>query len=181
MITTSPLIFNYDKNRVLYLCGTHGNECAPCDAFSRDNGESHIIVNPSACKINRRSYFFQKDINRSYDDNNILIPYIKNNKLIVDFHEAWGFKPPSLGKTIFVNKSAVNKYGLQMFQSLANIIQFTLVTTLPPIEKSLDYYCDQNDIPYVLVEIPGQNDILPRKYRVELTKYIVNYFETILG
>ena len=184
---SSSFISNYDSSRVLFLCGTHGDESAPCDVLLRNSSRSHssrlhsfIIVNPSACMINRRNYYFQTDINRSYPDSAIL-PFIHRNKLIVDFHEAWGFEPPSLGRSIYVNPTAINMYGIELFQDLAEELEYNLLYTLPDEQGTLDNYCNNHNLPYVLIEIPGQHDIVPRESRIRTSNHIINYFTNTIG
>ena len=42
------------------------------------------------------------------------------------------------------------------------------------IDNSLEHYCNDNNITYILVESAGQNDIIDIKERIEVIKLIYN-------
>ena len=168
---------------VTILAGTHGNEPAPSlfleqivrnrDAFPRDS--QFVIVphvNPWACRFGVRSLW--SDINRSWPSghriNRRLQSLIDRSDLVIDFHEAWGFntcQPQSLGQTIYSNHTSrrVTRAVDALNQHYSGCMQWRELDTLPHEDGTLDNYCTARRIPYVLVELAGQRDIVPRETR----------------
>ena len=187
-----PTIYNQDKP-ILLIAGTHGNESAPCDALSDlliDLHDFCIIPKFNINAINSNVREIDQDLNRCYPDlhpiNKYVLPQINKSRLIIDFHEAWGYyncSTSSLGQTIYITPLTFSLYS-SFFKKLIKILnrniiniceKWILLTYLPPLEGSLDTYCIQKDIPYVLIEMTGQNDIIDRKTRIYKTKEILYY------
>ncbi len=187
-----PIIYNSDKP-ILIIAGTHGNESAPCDALQDlliDLHDFCVIPKLNVNAVNNNVREIDQDINRSYPDlhpiNKYVLPQINKSKLIIDFHEAWGYyncSTTSLGQTIYITPLTMKLYS-SFFRNLINILntrvknicnKWTLLSYLPPVSGSLDTYCLDNNIPYALFEITGQNDIVDRKSRISKTKEILYY------
>lgn len=179
--------------KILILGGVHGNEIGPSPAlmefvrcfpyikkYIRKAQYTVIpIVSINASKENKR--YLDTDVNRQFfmetqnPINKELISFIKDSDLVIDFHEAYNYHrldPMSLGQTIscltpgmdnFV-KQTVQKINSQISESL----KFTFLNKLPNISGTLDEFCFNSNIPYILIEIVGQNNALPQSLREHL-------------
>jgi hypothetical protein len=166
LYTQKPII-HIVNGKPLFLCGVHGNEATSVEKFMYTNF-SYIIVNPSAILFNVRNLPFQSDQNRNYSNGESpIIPYLHNAPIVVDIHEAYGeynitdrvssTLASSLGRTVYANRFALQQYG-NIIDGLTNTINYTLLTTLPYISGTIDEYCNNHGIPYVLIEISGQGN-----------------------
>lgn len=170
------------KPTILVIAGTHGNEPAPStylkSIHTTKPGINLVIVpsvNPAALAAGTRSVGV--DMNRCWPDIggkycSPIKDLVDHADLVIDIHEAWGFyltDPESLGQTIFA--SDVKLYPLVDRAVSALNLQFcdkwSRIDTLPaPTDgTALDQYCQSNKIPYILIEIAGQRDIVPREIR----------------
>lgn len=193
---TLPKIYRYktaDSPKIVILSGSHGNESGPGLYLNNVNttnwlpGDYYIIpfVNIDAALLNIRS--IKDDINRSWPSgtniNRYLAPIIKNADLVIDFHEAWGFhecQSESLGQTLYTNipellGDFLKNTALQLNNFTADQLctKWTLIDKLPPLKGTLDEFCNNNEIPYILVEIAGQNDIQTLETRAAITSFIL--------
>lgn len=120
-----------------------------------------------------------------------MMPYINNVDLVIDIHEAVGYHrcQKSLGNTMYISDSS-KKYLLQpIIDELNNKLkienkicdQWDIITELPPTLNNtgtLDEYI--NCIPnvnrpfYILIEIPGQNNIQPLEKRIKTAKFLIH-------
>jgi hypothetical protein len=123
----------------------------------------------------------------------VLLPYVQKADLVIDIHEAVGFNrcERSLGNTIYINKPSV--YGLMqgiiddrnVLNKNANMDdcnRWDLKTKLPnngtklgvPIDQYISTIPDEDRTTYILIEIPGQNNVQPLEERVGLAKYFIH-------
>ncbi|AYV81906.1 MAG: hypothetical protein Harvfovirus76_4 [Harvfovirus sp.] len=201
--STLPIIFKYGSSNptILILAGTHGNEQGPSHALTKfiknkeihsilQKGTYHIVpyVNSDAIKHNTRHTSCQPDINRSYPNKNeinrFLLKYINNASLIIDFHEARGFRicsnKQSLGQTISTNNKQLLPIISHVCATLNKIYtgchRWTAIYMNNPdaLKGSLEQYATHKKIPYILVETAGQNDIVPLNERITETKIILS-------
>ena len=127
----------------------------------------------------------------------------KGKDFVLDLHEAWGFHsvdPDSMGGGIY---SGTKQLGKEIASHLVTEINKTIVNKpqggtnprkiermkledfkfftkdWPDLPGTLRWYCNNNNIPYVLVETSGQNDIQPLEVRANqnyfLSKEILHY------
>lgn len=188
---------------IILLAGSHGNEPAPCHYlyqliksgklrnFSR--GTVYVIpyVNLSAILKGDRSVFLHEDVNRSWDNsyiikiNKYLEPILLKADLIVDFHEGYDYhscNKKSIGQSIFTT----DKMYVPLITKLVNVLNKSVIipekscamwvtrVTDKKIIGSLKEWSVNRNIPYILVEIAGQNDIVPMNMRMLETKIIVD-------
>lgn len=170
----------------------HGNEPAGSEALNElvktlklKKGE--LIVIP---KVNEFGLMFgtrynlslDPDINRNYEENGgrceksrSITKIISNADLVIDLHEGWGFhlvSPNSIGSTI---SPSSNILGQTISKKCVDMINKTI--SMPThkfqvlgkrsceIPNSLACYCERKQIPYILVETPGQNNVQPLELR----------------
>ena len=148
-------------------------------------------VNPSAILKGDRSLFLHEDVNRSWDNsyitkiNKYLEPVLKNANLIVDFHEGYDFhlcNKKSIGQTIFTTDKSylpvINKIvktlNKQIIIPNKKCAKWTVRADDKKIVGSLKEWSINRNIPYILIEIAGQDDIVPMNVRMNETKIIVN-------
>lgn len=192
---TLPTIVRYkfaSSPIVVILAGSHGNEYGPSVALQSISpggwipADYYIVpyVNIDAATTKTRSAPGQKDINRLWPGgtniNRYLLPLISNADLIVDFHEAWGFhicQSQSLGQTIYTNATSLygklEKIISNLNRTNSDCSRWTLLNKLPPLNGTLDQLCNSAKIPYILVEMAGQSNVVPLCERVSTTKYIL--------
>jgi hypothetical protein len=144
--------------------------------------------------------FFPIDYNREYPNkysekggdyiNRDIIEYVKISDFIVDFHEGWGFnilEPESMGSGIYPsNTELAKKIGNQILDNLNNTIidenkKFTINFTSPRIPNTLDYYCNEINKNYILIETSGQNNIQPLEIRTNQVLLVINTLINKLG
>lgn len=155
------------------------------------NSKVIVILNPNPIGLitnNRESWELSSgwfDINRSYPGSQSIVKQIQEqvakSTLVLEFHEGWGFhkiNPKSLGSTIMPTKHklAVN-VGENMLLDINNVIPVpnkhfsVILNDACGITSSLGCYCENQNIPHILLEITGQNDKQPievRKKQVQL-------------
>jgi predicted deacylase len=186
-----PKIFDGGRD-VLFIAGSHGNEPAPGYYLNWLTKNAHpnnttIVPFVNIDAINKNVRSVGPDINRSWPNktyiNRRLLPFVHSTNLIVDFHEAWGFRkcnPMSLGQTIYTNDNRMIPVIDDIVTKLnSNISEdchlWQRIAILPDTLKkgTLDQYCDDQNIPYILVEMAGQNDVVPVYIRIKNTEIIV--------
>jgi predicted deacylase len=194
---TLPQVYNFksaDSPKIVILSGSHGNEPGPgtylenLDVKNWIPGDYYIVpyVNIDAIMRNERTVN-NIDINRSWPNgtniNKFLLPLIKQADLVVDFHEGWGFHEcnfTSLGQTLYTNTPQILgdclkhiAFELKKFTENDLCTKWTILDSLPVIRGTLDELCHKEEIPYILVEIAGQNDIQPLHTRAAITSFIL--------
>ena len=211
-----PTRFSKNSSKTIFLIsGTHGNEHAGpiyleqlVQKFSKkmDYGIKLIIIP----KVNRCGLMknIRKvpeltiknwDLNRAYpvkdattvpDIINHYLYLIKQAHLVVDLHEASGYRKinrKSKGSGIYANGYGVSSTIVQeMVRNVNKIIdneQHHFVTEkIPLIQGSLRGYCTEQKLPYILIETTGIHDIEPLKLRlVKLDNIITTLFSFILS
>jgi predicted deacylase len=185
--------------KVVILAGTHGNEGAPSfylnwlmrqpDLLQKFGLSRYYIVpfvNLTAVKNNRRNLYLTPDVNRSWGSNNfinsVMLPFILEADLIVDLHEAWGFYTQgkgSLGQTIhsqsYSDKAKLDSIIMKLNSTYKSDLKmrWTLLGRAPPISGSLGDFCYSKAIPYILVELAGQNNVVPLEERFKQLSIII--------
>ena len=190
------------KPNILIVSGTHGNESGPAHAISNliksgniskllPNGTYHIVpyVNYDAIVSDVRHLWYQPDINRTYAEgkyhqiNKTLLPYINSADLVIDFHEAISYykcsNKKSVGQTIQCNCNLF----YPMIDSVVDEVtkhfdfdycmQWTNLIDAKRINGTLRDYCTNKKIPHILIELSGQNNIVPASVRSEETIFIL--------
>ena len=149
--------------------------------------------NPWGTKLNKREgydpVFGEIDINRTYTCNdtcpiitNIIKSQVQDADLVVEFHEAYDFhkiNKSSLGSCIIPTSNIdVNKLSDIIIDNLNYTISdpkkkfMRLIRNSCEISTTLACYCENNNIPYILVEITGQLNKQPLEKRVEQANII---------
>lgn len=178
------------KPKVVLIGGVHGNEPAGSEALKEVLRHWHIrrgtlVVFPEVNEFGlimgtRYNLSLDPDINRNYYDggrcakSKSIMNEIANADLVVDLHEGWGFhkiNKESIGSTISPSSSPfakflANKCIKTLNRTLASQQQFeSLLERGCEIKNSLACHCERSNIPYLLVETTGQNDIQPLELR----------------
>jgi hypothetical protein len=194
----SPPKFYGVENGILVLAGTHGNEPAPSEYLSK-NLEKYVDKMGIFPEINENALLLgirgNPDVNRKYhvggeremsEINLTVAQMLKNSRVVIDFHEAWGFHkctPPSMGQSIYATPHAMSIFGdkIRALVSSLNVDEndkckmWTLLTKVPPLEGSIDAYCIHHRVPYILVEMAGQNNIVKKEDRYSTTEKIMSW------
>jgi predicted deacylase len=140
-------------------------------------------VNRAAMALGNRTGLDGVDMNRCWPDPagkycSPVKTLVDRAALVIDLHEAWSFQnqdPGSLGQTIFTNDERlyplVNETVHALNQNFGHdeSLKWSRIGSLPalPDGTALDQYCESKKIPYILVEVAGQRDIVPRELRME--------------
>lgn len=143
------------------------------------------LLNPCGKALGIRSQPHQlmllsnTDLNRNYPTSTneegtcpvskALTSIIKQYDFVIDLHEGWGYhqlNPESLGSGIYPNKQPLaeqvaTQMGQDLNQSINDPTKQFVVKHIPDIPGSLRSLCDVYNIPYVLIETSGQNNIQP--------------------
>ena len=176
--------------------GTHAlydmirNKSNNLNAFK---GTIYIIPNPNPLGIQyhtRYAYSTNKgwyDLNRQYNNPHneknpviqTILEYVHKSDLVLEFHEGYYFHsldPSSLGSTISPTNLVSNEtidameYAINQFIHEPHKKFQILRDDDCAIPTTLSCYCRKNKIPYVLIEISGQNNIQPLPLRMEQVK-----------
>jgi len=186
---------------VLLIGGTHGDEPASLSSLlifknllknnkiKLNYGKLSIIYNVNNCGyyFNNRHYSVigkKIDLNRKYDTgfpiNKNIEKIVKNNDLIIDFHEGWGYlsgNKGSIGSSI-----TINNYSIKVIKNLIKKLnrnisnrnkKWKLNTDYKLIKNSLRDFCKNKH--YILVETSGKNNIQPLHIRVNQNLQIINH------
>lgn len=185
-------------NHTLFIGSIHGNEEAGYYAlkqfiysnFKPIKGKITIIPVANACGLHvasRNNPMGDYDINRTFPDKRILnsaiLKLVHKADLVVDIHEGWGFHKIdsySIGSGIYTKS---NNKTEKIVNELIEVVNKDIVdpnkqfTTfkLPPIVGSLQYYCNEKNIDYILIETSGQYNIQPIDIRVNQILKIIKY------
>lgn len=183
------------KPQVTVIAGTHGNEPAPGEYLERlachlkQHPEEvpqdvHLViiprVNPVAVSRGVRGMTVGGrtiDLNRCWPDSvgeycSPIREEVDRSHLIVDFHEAWSFESRdtgSLGQTIYTSDTRLTPLIQHTIERLNRVAPepWRAISALPVADGggALDEYCVERRIPYILVEVAGQRDIVPKRVR----------------
>tara|TARA_Y100000310_G_scaffold16722_1_gene16644 strand:- start:17800 stop:18597 length:798 start_codon:yes stop_codon:yes gene_type:complete len=121
------------------------------------------------------------DLNRNYMHNGgclgplakQICPLVRRAQFVLDFHEGWGFHKvhsTSYGSTLIPGTTSPSKrVAKQVVEALNDTIaqdwkQFEVLDVEAP-DGTLRAYCNVEQVPYILVETSGQNDIQPLNVR----------------
>ncbi len=142
-----------------------------------------IVANPCGLKLNQRENpYTHKDINRSFtssggtdESTSNIINLLQTCDVIIDFHEGWGWysQPPSIinwyaksiGSTLSPSNDAIWNFLPSVVDELnssidASFKKFALLKdTSCEIATSLACWAQNNNIPYLLVETTGQDNV----------------------
>lgn len=155
-------------------------------------------INKYGLKKNQRHDENDLDLNRSWFLKNgpafRKLQVIKNKlvgcNLVLDFHEAWGFhrcSDISVGQSIFIPKSPCYLNGI-LFKELAEKAVLLLnnsvveecdkwdVRFAPKIHGDCRSYCSAFNIPYILIEMAGQNNVRSMERRHKNMEIILKVF-----
>lgn len=161
-------------------------------------GHYYIVpfVNPLACSKGVRMAPGQPDINRSWPDghkiNKFLLPIMDNADFIIDIHEALGFnncQHESLGQTLYTNSTFLLAR-LFRLQNELNLLatdedvkkyvnekcfKWNILKDIPDLPNTLLKYVNKIKKTYVLIEIAGQNEILPIDVKFKILNVCVSF------
>jgi predicted deacylase len=188
-----PIIneFNYNQNfkRVLFVCGTHGDEPSGVWAlqdfpFSKYEDVNIVVCQMNPCGVikNTRTHpTLDLDLNRTYDkdilQNKIVKKLVTESDVIVDFHEGWDYhiiNKDSIGSSLQTN--SLGEICEFIIKKLNKTIQpknkHFILSDTPVIKGSLREYCDNKQKPYILVETTR---IESEKERIRKCKIVINY------
>jgi len=189
---------------IVIIVGAHGNEAGPVKYMRQRYGNNDLIqfikggmnysiitINPygvlKGTRVDRDGY----DLNRQWPHHPSLkqwLPYIKNADIVIDFHEAVGYRQcnqsNTLGQTIFTNHNTlypwihstvgdINKY-LEMVYNVGTCKKWAQLSDVPYAYGTLDQHCTDVGTPYILFELAGQNDIEPLEIRFATMDIIMN-------
>lgn len=197
--------FGRGRPHVVVVAGTHGNEPAPGhllqllvqvlkdEKFNPDYKLTIVpYVNYSAVETGTRSLWCQADVNRRWSShptkiNAYLMPIVQTADVVLDMHEAWGTHTcssgASLGQTIYTNNSVLDQMGRYVVDTLNSSFDYpdpcyrwTQRYKMSHIPGALDDWCTKMEIPYMLAEITGQNDIVDMETRMREAQVIITSF-----
>jgi len=147
-------------------------------------------ANPCGLKLGLRFLphqllaFSRPDLNRNYpqapgqdakcDVSQFIADVVKGKTFVYDGHEGWGFtklQRESMGSGVYPGKSAYEKdLANRAVEELNKSIpeenkKFISQPEWPDVNGSLRMYCDKMNVPYLLVETSGQNNLQPLPVR----------------
>lgn len=199
-------IFDSKKpgKNILIVAGTHGNEPSGTDAvltfknrikngsIKIKSGKLTIVDNLNKCGYYTNNRYYnnlgkQYDLNRLYNTNFVvnrpIEKLVKENDIILDFHEGWGFinrDKSSIGSSIMYTGS-VQKQDLKNIIKLLNqdiVLDYKkfAIANSPLIKGSLREYAHINNKQYILLETTGQNNIQHLNIRIKQCYIFLLYF-----
>ena len=187
---------------IVLIGGTHGNEPSGA-VYLRDlitslgkrkakliKGTVIIIPELNKCGLQLKQRLLPDlpwawDINRNYSKNksfyNKYLKFIDQADLIIDCHEGWGFakiNPGSLGSGIYYNglgdtQELAKKMVAQINQTITEEKHKFIYGKNKTIPGSLGTYSVNNNIPYILIETSGQNNIQPLPIRIKQVEHAI--------
>jgi hypothetical protein len=163
-----------------------------------------ILIAGNPCGVaydTRMNPYSWNDINREFYDSSYdhtarkILELLHTNKVdvIVDFHEGWGWYTQnnlfgSIGSTLSPSpqsfwKDIVPSIIDELNTNLVNEKKFAIRWNMEcdTSTKTLQCYAHKHDIPYMLVETSGQNNIQPIEDRIAQDTTIVRYILNYLG
>ena len=194
----TPIVYEYKSGRpgpnIVIITGTHGNELAPhykiVEYFSNkkiSKGSIKLII------VNKCGILFKdreqgiinpfNDINRDYgmnkDINNIVEKYIEHATLVVDFHESTKYDTEGgLGNTLTYNNNymdvedIITDLNVQYKGPNWRAYNNTRNHKYGDLKGTLNWYCNEKNINYILVETSKKDSYLRRQ---KITNRILEY------
>ena len=186
---------------ILMVGGTHGNEPAGKDALNRLLRENlkikrgNLIIIPEANKSGGFLHsrwllhnWLHPDLNRNYTDqgkediSKKIIDHVHQADLIVDFHEAWGYRnknKDSMGSTLSYttdpSKHLANEIITQLNQTIdEDYKKFTVNEEIDDL-LTLRNYAGRCKKDYILMETTGQNNVQTIETRVNQNMIMINH------
>jgi len=186
---------------ILMVGGTHGNEPAGKYALIRLLQENiklrrgNLIIiseaNKSGGLLHSRwllHNWVHPDLNRNYTDqgkehvSKKIIDHVHNADLIVDFHEAWGFRnknKDSMGSTLSYTTDQSRRLAREIITQLNQTIdedykKFTLNEDIDDL-LTLRNFAGRCNKDYILMETTGQNNIQNIETRVNQNMMMINH------
>jgi predicted deacylase len=122
----------------------------------------------------------RSDLNRNFKEDGTcdvskkVAEIAKHKTLVIDLHEGWGFhqlQPESMGSAVYPTDHKLSK---QIADEIVKTVnkgipvskkQFVVEKEQKPVVGSLRKFCEDSDIPYILIETTGQNNIQPLSTR----------------
>ncbi len=197
--TILPSVYKITKNvgpTFVIISSTHGNELSSGHYFQRlvedqnydilANGTYYIIpfVNISAALRYERTGIDEIDINRSWPNkhkiNSYLLPIIDQANYILDFHEGWGvhkYQKESVGQSFSFTHDLFKPIVNNMINKLNNKISKDLywsISSDTSIDGSLRNYALSKNIPYLLTELKGQDNVVKMSERIYQLELLFN-------
>ena len=194
----SPIVYEYKSNisgpKIVIITGTHGNELAPhykiieyfSDKKINKGSVQLIIVNKCGILFKDREQGIinpLNDINRDYgmnkNINNIIQKYLYDATLVIDFHESTKYdEEGGLGNTLTYNNNYMDVEDIVTdintsfkgpnWRSYNN----TRNVGYGDMKGTLNWYCNENNINYILVETSKKDNYSRRQ---KITTQILNY------
>jgi predicted deacylase len=186
---------------ILMVGGTHGNEPAGKDALNRllqsniKLKRGNLIIIPEANKsggfLKSRwllHNWIHPDLNRNYTDqgkediSKKIIDHVHNSDLIVDFHEAWGYRnknKDSMGSTLSYTTDQSKLLANEIIDRLNQTIDedYKKFTVNEEIDEllTLRNYAGRYRKDYILMETTGQNNVQNIETRVNQNMMMINH------
>jgi hypothetical protein len=157
-----------------------------------EHGRKHNKRNSLWGDINRKWPTTYESVGQLIYPVRTMLPYVNTSDVVIDIHEAKGYNrcQKSLGNTIYISDATKKP----MFQLIIdelnkklknewsnnnnNCDQWDIITKLPRASGSLDEYVNimPKDVRpcYVLIEVPGQNNIQNLARRIRTTKFLIH-------
>lgn len=190
----NPAVYRFDGGgkRIVLLGTQHGNEPGPglylqqfAEQLRFTMGINLTIIpvaNPGAAAIGIRG---MSDMNRRWP-HNLLSYMMRDADLVVDFHEGWGFhrcNSASLGQTVWASPFVPAETVQRLDDAIKNLNKkyagckaWQRLQTLPDVGPgTLDKWCRGRQIPYVLIEVAGQNNVQTLEARMDQTRILVDH------
>jgi predicted deacylase len=106
---------------------------------------------------------------------NEVMKFAINKDLVIDFHEGWGFnklQPDSMGSGIYPGSNTASHPVAKEMQTAVNsgipdINKQFILRDWPDLPGTFRWFCDRQNVPYILIETTGQDDIQPIDVRVK--------------
>lgn len=111
--------------------------------------------------------------------------------LVIDFHEAWGFhrcNKASMGQSIFIPKAPCYLNGVPVKELAERAVallnasvsepcdKWDVQSHIPKVKGDCHSYCTSLQIPHILIEMAGQNNVRSMARRQENMRIIMGVF-----
>tara|TARA_B100000035_G_scaffold314558_1_gene331230 strand:+ start:693 stop:1307 length:615 start_codon:yes stop_codon:yes gene_type:complete len=193
-----PIINRYDYienvKRVLFVCGTHGDEPSGVWALQDFPFSKYTNINIVVCQMNpcgviqnvREHPNLNLDLNRTYNksilQNEIIKKLVMESDIIVDFHEGWDYhivNKTSIGSSLQTNKlHDICEFIIKKLnETIIDNNKHFVISDTPIIKGSLREFCNEKEKSYILVETTRVEDKLER---IRKCKMIIHYVLKII-
>ena len=144
----------------------------PCGKALGFRYQPHKMLLLSDSYLNR-NYPTSDSENGKCEVSQAMTKFIPQFDFVIDLHEGWGYHqldPESLGSGIYPNKQQLaeqvaTQMAIDLNQSIPIKTKQFIVEHIPDLKGSLRSLCDLHNIPYVLIETTGQDNIQPLSTR----------------